>query len=1210
MACDDQYTLKREGLTAQTRGLEALSPHYSPVDDRSLSDLVLFAKRYAAFVRYYGEENQQDGNWQPLMQSDVSVAWASLLALDGNEINRYQKRLYKNIDLAYRDGNRDEAKKQFKYLFDLLYGLVKTIDAQVALLFDQDGQGQAVRDVLLNKIASPYRKLRHLKNENPSLFPNHGNTDPNAPVDVADSNAPLELTLIDGADEALPVQLPTTTILNKIHYLAHHNVFVGQVAALLGGVSLAVKNAHAGFAKSLSEVSGHQPHYALFLAFLKLFGHAQDSLNQFGRRHLDFYYKEVLRLRNRSAHADTAYLTFELQKAVSQHKLNKGTLFKGAKDSAGSERQYALLEDVVLNTAKVAKIHAEQLRNGRLLVASVPGGADGAGEAIDTLDKSWFTFGNPAMAPTEGVGFGISSPMLLLQEGVRIVTLRFAFGASLPRPPFTREGELVSLSFTVGLTAAEGWWEQQVEAFYTVGDAQFELVLSLGVSDPPIVPYAEKLHERGVHTEMPLLLAYFRQGDTAVTYQSLMETPLTSVHIGLEVKGVKGLALSNDSGTIDNAKPFKPFGDFPKSGSSFNMGSNEVFRKKLTRLHINGIVAPTVAFEYLQGGQWKPLSATKETTAGRYSLALHAGTFIPMAAPDLGANPYWGVRSHEGILRMKLQDSTYALEAHIQKINDSLNNILLKIAETKQARDESTLKTFAMTSVVSEFVPTAVSEQLVQSVQQQYNFVEVWTPEIYAALSADLLFKSLVKVEGVNIPTPKEIVLDEFSIDYWAEDTIVFPLEQDEHTFYHVHPFGHYSVIQPSMPVSIVPDFPQAGALYIGLSDAPVPVTVSLLFEMAEGSANPLKPRGQVAWHYLDSANAWTAFSDVNVVDGTRNFSRTGIVTLSLPADAGDTSTRMAAGLRWIKASIQADTDTVCRMVAVHAQAGTVSLVQKGGIEFRELLPSGSISKFLTPDGAVKTVTQPTASFGGKPTESDDRFYTRVSERLRHKQRAITIWDYEHLVLGQFPEIYKVKCINHAGFHLRDGSPVFCEHLPGHVTLVPTPVLADTAYNDPLRPYTPVGLLVDIQQYLDELKDPFVSVHVCNPQFEGIKLEFDVKFHDQMDEVFHTNELNTDIERFLCPWAYDSDAQFSYGGRISKSALINFIDERPYVDYISTIKMHQIIRDDQGQVRNTLMDIEEARGSTARSVLVSYAQREGNQMNRHQITVIRNIVQV
>ena len=41
--------------------------------------------------------------------------------------------------------------------------------------------------------------------------------------------------------------------------------------------------------------------------------------------------------------------------------------------------------------------------------------------------------------------------------------------------------------------------------------------------------------------------------------------------------------------------------------------------------------------------------------------------------------------------------------------------------------------------------------------------------------------------------------------------------------------------------------------------------------------------------------------------------------------------------------------------------------------------------------------------------KSYKHYYTRVSERLRHKNRAIQLWDYEHLILQNFPHLYRVK---------------------------------------------------------------------------------------------------------------------------------------------------------------------------------------------------------
>jgi hypothetical protein len=277
-------------------------------------------------------------------------------------------------------------------------------------------------------------------------------------------------------------------------------------------------------------------------------------------------------------------------------------------------------------------------------------------------------------------------------------------------------------------------------------------------------------------------------------------------------------------------------------------------------------------------------------------------------------------------------------------------------------------------------------------------------------------------------------------------------------------------------------------------------------------------------------------------------------------------------------------------MISIQAQAAQVKLLQDETkeIEFREARPASSISKLVVAEAAIKKITQPFDSFNGRTRETDDHFYLRVSERLRHKQRAITIWDYEHIILEQFPEIFKVRCINHSGFYFKGDEEVFCENYTGHVTIITIPVQLNKTNINPLRPYTPIGLLQNINDHLVTIVSPFVKLHVKNPAFEEIQLDFEVKFYDNLDEAFYLQLLNNEIERFLCPWAYDMQAELSFGGKIRKSAILNFIEERHYVDYVTCFKMNQVIRRKGSVHTEEKQDIEVAEGTTSRSLLVSY----------------------
>jgi hypothetical protein len=96
-----------------------------------------------------------------------------------------------------------------------------------------------------------------------------------------------------------------------------------------------------------------------------------------------------------------------------------------------------------------------------------------------------------------------------------------------------------------------------------------------------------------------------------------------------------------------------------------------------------------------------------------------------------------------------------------------------------------------------------------------------------------------------------------------------------------------------------------------------------------------------------------------------------------------------------------------------------------------------------------------------------------------------------------------------------------------------------------------------------------------------------------VDETLGVNRLKEEMTRFLSPWAFPGGGSPSFGGKIQKSVLINFVEERAYVDYVTDFQM---FRDING-VRGTV-DSNEIEGSRAVALLVSVPAR------RHAVTVI------
>ncbi|RYG16157.1 MAG: hypothetical protein EOO07_13880, partial [Chitinophagaceae bacterium] len=99
-----------------------------------------------------------------------------------------------------------------------------------------------------------------------------------------------------------------------------------------------------------------EPHLALFDAFLDLYAVAQNDLNQFTGKHLDYFYETVLGFEKKEAQPDKVYLTVELAKHISQYILENDTEFKAGKNADKKEQFYKLLSDFSFSHAKVAQL--------------------------------------------------------------------------------------------------------------------------------------------------------------------------------------------------------------------------------------------------------------------------------------------------------------------------------------------------------------------------------------------------------------------------------------------------------------------------------------------------------------------------------------------------------------------------------------------------------------------------------------------------------------------------------------------------------------------------------------------------------------------------------------------------------------------------------------------------------------------------------------
>ena len=101
-----------------------------------------------------------------------------------------------------------------------------------------------------------------------------------------------------------------------------------------------------------------RPHFALLLAVLDLLGLARDQLNSLTARHLDHFYRDVLRMVGKPAVPDRLHVLLVPDSGAKRLRLPAGTALRAGKDAAGRERIFRTLSDALASPARLAELRS------------------------------------------------------------------------------------------------------------------------------------------------------------------------------------------------------------------------------------------------------------------------------------------------------------------------------------------------------------------------------------------------------------------------------------------------------------------------------------------------------------------------------------------------------------------------------------------------------------------------------------------------------------------------------------------------------------------------------------------------------------------------------------------------------------------------------------------------------------------------------------
>ncbi|GGA02222.1 hypothetical protein [Okeania sp. KiyG1] len=186
---------------------------------------------------------------------------------------------------------------------------------------------------------------------------------------------------------------------------------------------------------------------------------------------------------------------------------------------------------------------------------------------------------------------------------------------------------------------------------------------------------------------------------------------------------------------------------------------------------------------------------------------------------------------------------------------------------------------------------------------------------------------------------------------------------------------------------------------------------------------------------------------------------------------------------------------------------------------------------------------------------------SRIKEtllNLRVRYRAVTIEDYEQLVLEDFNESpdFTLKIARVKGLAQRDLEEGDADSFaPGHISLVVVPE------NDQLYNY--YDKLSDLCKFLEPKKLLTTSLHIVEPEYVSISIEATLIPKNDVTKEDLTPKAEAEVELFFAPLnsgKYWEGKGWPFGRSIYVSEIYKLLDDLEGVDYVEDI----FIKDEDG----------------------------------------------
>jgi hypothetical protein len=1141
-----------KGTSQNSRRNIALRGESISIDERSILDMMQFTLEYSQNVNFYNLQEQVIGKWKSFLLYDSAFVIALIAATD---IKKYISANDIPEDLS-------DSIKEFEKLKNDVEKILGLIRYWSELLKKSNYNGFLQKEI--DKLIAFSDKVKK------PLF---------------EKNASIEL------------------LKETYENISGNIVFIKEKAIQK-------------FEEEVSSQKNHHPHIGLLLAFFNLFKYVQGDINLLTKKHLDFYYLNLLQQQRKRLKPGTAIVGLQLQQGTEDLTVYEGEKFDFTLENK-QQISFHATSTTSINKAEISEIktfyksdyHPFSANNDDDFSINVLYEADILKDGKSWNESEILKSGNfPAILgeePEHGsasenkilqseIGLIVSSPALILEKGKQEIDLTFKITTSSfkdTKKMFNglinkeiEQGKLnssdrekikrrtiarfFSNAFLLFITTADGW--KKTDRFSPrLIDSESSLVFSIHLDEQndQLISFDPAIHEGGYDSHWPCIKILLNNDAQYHPYKFLREIIIENISVKAMVSEVTSLVLSNSSGNLDASIPFTPFGPTPVRGSFFRIQNPLILQKNLESLEL------TINWNGL------PQSGKGFTDYYRaYPFELDNNVFKAIITQTRNTSLTSGEQHHQ-VFDLFDTDGEYLMnenKVQVNLMNLDFNN---SISQSDHDANENAGQLF----IVLTNPEIAFGHQVFTN--------------LYASAA---LKSSKFKRNPVELPNqPYTPVIERLTVNYsnFAKEVMLRKLDSNtgcDIQLIHIHPFGHVQVFPGPVKSEcfLLPQIRYKGNLLIGLNQVKPGEVVSIGFDLVPAVyIHTVISVPKITWEFLLN-NEWVSLTNLVLEDSTVGLIKSGIVKIEIPTSVQTDNTRLPEGKFWIRAVTDGDENLNSRIKNVFTQAITLE-ADDPDPEIPNLEASNKILKInLEGKNGIANVWGPFSFELNEAVENEESFYYRVSEQMRHKNRVVSSWDVERIILDKFRKIDKVRVYgrNSHPKELVNGSSM-------QIVLIPKNKLNEgiNRRSNMVDYYT----LLEVKAAISQLVSPYVKVEVSNPVYEELKVRCSVKFKDQQKRGYLRNVLNNELISYLSPDIENAYIEKGFDESISKTEILNFIESRPYVDFATQLSVLQIVKvGNQYKIIDTakIEQIEELHTISAYAILTSAPE--------HQIDII------